>query len=302
MNKNRVSTFVLIVVILFFGVTMSRAIAQTNGQTVSEVSFPIAELGNCADRSACKIYCDEPTNVDACLNFAEKNNLMSSEEVKVAKNFKKTGMTGPGGCKGKNECNTYCGNPEHMDECVVFAEKNGIMSNKQLGEAKKVKTAIAKGIKPPVCGGKEACDAYCSSSEHMEECVTFGEAIGIISKDDAKKIRNNGGKKGDGPRNGQNQPRDGQGNGNGPDGRGDGPSNGGSNEGQGFNPGSGQNGNGPSNGQRRSGDGRGNGNRQNGQGDSGNGGPNEGQGFNPGSGQNGNGPGDGSGQRNDGGN
>lgn len=160
----------------------------------TEVAFPITELGNCADKAACKTYCDQPANVDACLSFAEKNNLMSADEINKARNFKKTGMAGPGGCKGKTECQTYCNGPEHLDECVTFAEKNGLMSGKQLDDAKKVRGALAKGIKPPACGGKEACDSYCSSPEHFEECVTFGEASGMISKEDADMIRKGGGK------------------------------------------------------------------------------------------------------------
>lgn len=194
MNKNILCISILITGVLFVGAAISPVDAL-------EVSYPVAELGNCTDKAACKVYCDEPANVDACLSFAEKNNLMSKDEIKTAKNFKKTGMTGPGGCKGKDECKTYCSNPDHIDECVTFAEKNGMMSGEKLEEAKKVQAAIAKGIKPPACGGKEACDAYCSSSEHVEECVKFGEAAGVISKEDAEKIRKNGGK-GTGPGNG----------------------------------------------------------------------------------------------------
>ena len=146
---------------------------------------------------------------------------MSKEEIKVAKNFKKTGMTGPGGCKGKDECKAYCNGPDHMDECITFAEKNGMMSSEQLGEAKKVKAAIAKGIKPPACGGKEACDVYCSSAEHVEECVGFGEAAGIIRKEDAEKIRKKG--KGTDPNKDNRQGPDGQQGQGGPEGQGGGP-------------------------------------------------------------------------------
>jgi len=206
MNKNILRVSILIIGILVAGTITGSVVAQTDGQATPKISYPVAELGNCADKAACKVYCDESANIDACLSFAEKNNLMSKEEIKAAKNFKKTGMIGPGGCKGKDECKTYCNGPEHMDECIAFAEKNGMMSSEQLGEAKKVKAAIAKGIKPPACGGKEACDAYCSSAEHVEECVKFGEAAGIISKEDAEKIRNKGDKGKD--RDGQERPRD----------------------------------------------------------------------------------------------
>jgi hypothetical protein len=206
MNKKISYFLILITGILVTNMMTSSA----NAQTTPGISYPVVELGNCSDKAACKTYCDKSENVDACLSFAEKNNLMSKDEIKTAKNFKKTGMVGPGGCKGKDECKSYCGNPEHMDECITFAEKNGMMSGEKLDEAKKVKAAIAKGIKPPACGGKEACDAYCSSAEHMDECVRFGEEAGVISKEDAEKIRKTGGK-------GQGKGQGGQ---QGPDGRG----------------------------------------------------------------------------------
>jgi len=199
MNKNILYVSILITGVLVAGAITDSVVAQTNGQATPEISYPVVELGNCADQASCKAYCDKPANIDACLSFAEKNNLMSKEEIKVAKNFKNTGMTGPGGCKGKNECSTYCNGPDHMDECITFAEKNGMMSGSQLEEAKKVQGAIAKGIKPPACGGKDACNTYCSSSEHMAECVSFAEAAGIISKEEAEKIKSGGpgGKGGD---------------------------------------------------------------------------------------------------------
>ena len=200
MNKKILSISILVTSVLAISLTANSVIAQT------VVSYPVVELGNCVDKSACKVYCDKSENIDACLIFAQKNNLMSSDEINTAKNFKKTGMIGPGECKGKDECKAYCNGPDHMDECISFAEKNGLMSGKKLEGAKKVKGAISKGIKPPACGGKETCDAYCSSSEHVEECVKFGEAAGIIGKDDADKIRNRKGPKGQqGQGQGQNQ-------------------------------------------------------------------------------------------------
>ena len=43
---------------------------------------------------------------------------------------------GPGGCR-REACKTYCENPEHMDECLTFAEANGLMSSEELERAKK---------------------------------------------------------------------------------------------------------------------------------------------------------------------
>ena len=165
------------------------AFAQT--ATVDSIQYPIAELGNCTDKDSCKTYCDNESHLDACLAFAEKNNLMSSDDINAAKKFAEAGNKGPGGCTGKDECQNYCDNVNHIDECVAFAEKTGMLPPDQLAEAKQVQTAIAKGVKPPACNGKKACDAYCEAPSHMEECVAFGEAAGFLQgKDleDAKKV------------------------------------------------------------------------------------------------------------------
>ena len=156
-----------------------------------DIQFPVKELGNCQDKSSCKSYCDKPENAKACVNFAEKNNLMSKEEVETAKKFIAAGNKGPGGCSGKNECETYCNNIDHIDECVAFGEKNNLMPPEELKEAKMVQSAIKRGVKPPACNGKKACDTYCESPNNMEECIAFGAEAGFIQGkelEDAQKM------------------------------------------------------------------------------------------------------------------
>jgi len=104
---------------------------------------------------------------------------MSPEELAAAKKFKENGMVGPGGCKGQAQCDTYCSNSSHMEECIAFAQKNGMMSEEELKNSQKVLTAIKNGIKPPACNGPKECDTYCSNPSHMEECMAFSLAAGI---------------------------------------------------------------------------------------------------------------------------
>lgn len=157
----------------------------------SDIQYPVAELGNCKDKEDCKIYCDNPKNMEACINFAEKNNLMSGEEIQVAKKFMAAGNEGPGGCADRDECEEYCNDMNHINECISFAEENNLMSPEELEEAKKIQTALANGVKPPACGNKEECDVYCEETEHMEECIGFGIAAGFLQGkelEDAQKM------------------------------------------------------------------------------------------------------------------
>lgn len=177
--------FILISLFLFFGFFV---FAQDN---LEGVVYPIPELGNCESKDDCAVFCDLPENAEACLDFSEAHGLISSEDLAMARKMLEIGdMGGPGGCKGKAECETYCDNPDHMEECIIFAKKYGLIPPEELEDVEKVLAAIEKGATPPPCHGKAACDAYCNMAEHFEECITFGEAAGLIPPEelgDAKK-------------------------------------------------------------------------------------------------------------------
>lgn len=171
-------------------ILITKTFAQETTQA-ADIQYPVKELGNCENQTACRSYCDKPENINACVNFAEKNNMMPKEEIDMAKKFIAAGSTGPGNCKTKDSCETYCNDINNIDACISFAEKNGLMPEKDLAEAKQVQAAIAKGVKPPACGNKKTCDVYCEDMDHMEECITFGQAAGFLQGkelEDAQKI------------------------------------------------------------------------------------------------------------------
>jgi hypothetical protein len=155
----------------------------------ADIQYPVEELGNCQNEAACKSYCNQLENMEACIDFAEKNNLMSKEEIAMAKKFIAAGSQGPGGCRGKNECETYCNNIEHIDECISFGEENNLIPPKELEEAKKVQAAIKRGVKPPPCGNKRQCDIYCEEPDHMEECINFGIEAGFIQGEELEDVQ-----------------------------------------------------------------------------------------------------------------
>lgn len=178
--------------VLGFGLIFSALILAggVSAQTEpAEIQFPVAELENCKDKAACKAYCDKPENIRACIAFAEKNGLMPKEEIEIAKKFIAAGAKGPGGCSGKEACEAYCDDISHINECVAFAERTGILPPDELQEAKKVQSAIAKGVKPPACRNKKECDVYCEAPENMKECIAFGEAAGFLEGEELQEAR-----------------------------------------------------------------------------------------------------------------
>lgn len=181
-------TILLAVLIASLGIFFtSLAFARNDAQ---EIVFPVAELGSCKDKAECFAYCEIPENGKACLSFAKEHELLSEEEIRAAEKVMDVSGGGPGGCKSKSACESYCDDVSHIDECIAFAEENGLMKGKELEEAKKVRAVIQSGGKlPGGCKNKTACENYCQSSEHMEECLAFAEASGFLSPEELEQAK-----------------------------------------------------------------------------------------------------------------
>lgn len=99
-----------------------------------------------------------------------------------------------GGCTDKADCRDYCGKPDNMKECVMYAEQAGLLSGEDLRISKIVAEKISKKETPGGCATKDSCELYCQGNvERLNECISFGENLGIIPPEDlaeAKKIMN----------------------------------------------------------------------------------------------------------------
>ncbi|MBI2640165.1 MAG: hypothetical protein HYW90_04760 [Candidatus Sungbacteria bacterium] len=142
--------------------------------------------GGCTSKQACETYCTDPGHIDECIAFAETSGLMPPEELAEAKKvveFIKRGET-PGGCKSKDQCESYCQEENNMDECIAFAEKAGLISPEELELFKKT-----GGKGPGGCKGKVQCEAFCNSEVHQEECFSWAKEHGIMKEEDLTRMR-----------------------------------------------------------------------------------------------------------------
>jgi len=172
------------------------AVVTVSAQGIEDIEFPIAELGGCENEEECKNYCDNPEHISECIDFAESHGLMNKKEAEKARKLSEFGeIEGPGGCKGEDECEEYCENPDNMRECILFAKEHGIMPPEEIEEAEKILGALEAGaVLPGGCTGKIECEAYCEDENHTEECVAFAEAAGFMSREEAEMVRKTGGK------------------------------------------------------------------------------------------------------------
>ncbi|MDP3770101.1 MAG: LamG domain-containing protein [Candidatus Sungbacteria bacterium] len=158
--------------------------------SAEDIQYPVQSLGSCQNEIECRSYCDNTNRAKECFAFAKKYNLISPEEAKKAADNFLNVTNGPGGCNSGASCEAYCSNVDHLDACIVFAEENDYYSSDELAEAKKFQALIKAGKQfPGGCKDRNACEIYCSDSNHMEECLNFAEESGFMPKEEIEEAR-----------------------------------------------------------------------------------------------------------------
>lgn len=182
---------------LFF---LGAAAPAASAASIFDITYPIPELGNCADRLACKAYCNDSANQSVCQSFAADHGLAvkpaapqaSEQDHDVDQNaalqaLEKDG--GPGKCASgaadpQAACRAYCDASSHIEECVQYGKDHGILSGEQLAQAEKVMAALKNGIPlPSGCTNQASCKQTCenpSSLDQAKSCLAFGKAAGLL--------------------------------------------------------------------------------------------------------------------------
>src|SRR3989344_6153913 len=74
-----------------------------------QITYPVAELGNCADQQDCKAYCSITSNYSQCAAFAKKVGLdieIPPEQRAILEAMQKG--ESPGQCEDEASCRAYC--------------------------------------------------------------------------------------------------------------------------------------------------------------------------------------------------
>src|SRR3989338_1620021 len=167
---------------------MSKEEADKARKFVSAGSGP----GGCTAPDDCRNYCDDVSHLEECLEFGERTGIMDPKELEEARKVKELiGRGGrlPGDCRSKSQCDNYCNDPNHLEECITFAEGAGLIEEGERQEARKVLAAVKRGVKPPACGRKKQCDQYCRTPEHLEECVNFALEAGMMPPEEQENAK-----------------------------------------------------------------------------------------------------------------
>lgn len=160
-----------------------------NDPATMNITYPIADLGNCASAQECFLYCTQPKNQEACVSYARKNGLVKDETdgsnndineqelVKSAQNEL--------GCNSKDACMALCNDPVNRDKCRTFAQKHGFDKSDKHEERQEI---LEKAKSALGCDSREACSKFCQNPDNQDKCFEFAKENKLINEDDAQKI------------------------------------------------------------------------------------------------------------------
>lgn len=178
--------------------------------------------GGCDSRGSCDNYCHNPDNNQECLDFAVREGFMTQaeadrildlqrrqeefhqraldrvpdrprvddrrddepeiDEAKVLKLLEE--IDGPGGCNTFDQCDEYCSNDDHGEECFAFAVEHGLMAPEDAERFKRMMELEGPGG----CRGEE-CRDFCDAPGHERECLEFAHDNGFIPDEEYEQVK-----------------------------------------------------------------------------------------------------------------
>ncbi len=138
--------------------------------------------GKCASAEQCEAYCANKANALECMEFAVKYNILPPDEHEILKKilpFMRAGKM-PGGCTSKAECEAYCADGDHFEECVDLGLALGVIKQDEIDIIRK-----SGGKGPGGCRSKEVCEGFCQKPENQKECMDFAVKVGLMTQEEA---------------------------------------------------------------------------------------------------------------------
>lgn len=147
------------------------------------ITFPIAELGNCANVRECRDYCEQTEHHQTCTDFAKKHGLHREDEraeqeedelLEAARNEL--------GCTSKSSCLALCEQPENHEKCRAFAERHGLEHEDAEPDPEKQRI-LEKARTELGCESMESCRSICEQDK--QRCMDFARRHGLHEEGDS---------------------------------------------------------------------------------------------------------------------
>ncbi|MBI2020558.1 hypothetical protein HYS94_04020 [Candidatus Daviesbacteria bacterium] len=141
------------------------------------VTFPIAELGDCASYYECRSFCEDPLNSQACIDYGKSKGFYNEEEIDAKKEGILEAAKRALGCDSYETCKTFCQIPTNQDKCDAFARSQNLVGGHVDNPAKVEILEKAKQVLG--CDSYAACASFCSQQDNQNKCSEFARQVGL---------------------------------------------------------------------------------------------------------------------------
>ncbi|MDP3973893.1 MAG: hypothetical protein Q8P92_03590 [Candidatus Daviesbacteria bacterium] len=141
------------------------------------VTFPIAELGNCANYYDCRTFCEDPVNAQSCINYGKSRGFYKEDEVDSKKEGILEAAKRTLGCDSYETCKNFCEIPTNQEKCDAFAKSQNIVGGHVDDPAKQ--DILEKAQEVLGCDSYAACATFCSQEANQSQCSEFARQVGL---------------------------------------------------------------------------------------------------------------------------
>jgi len=144
-----------------------------------DISFPVAQLGNCKNISVCRQFCEDPVNLPNCVNYAKQKGFYKEEPTQqeskltiILSDAKKTL-----GCDSLDSCQQVCSQEANIERCDSFAKSHSLNGGKGSDSKNDDILTVAKQVLS--CDSQDACKNICIKPENQQKCSDFARQVGL---------------------------------------------------------------------------------------------------------------------------
>lgn len=146
------------------------------------VTFPIADLGNCAGPQECRDFCEQVANQQVCMDFAKKKGFQKETARDELLQKAKTEL----GCTSMESCKVIC--DQDNTRCGAFAKKHGVYQEPPQStgrySAEEKQELMKKAQTEMGCTSMESCRSTCEKDP--QRCMDFAKKHGFDKNEPTK--------------------------------------------------------------------------------------------------------------------
>ncbi|MBI3366668.1 hypothetical protein HY041_03515 [Candidatus Roizmanbacteria bacterium] len=166
--------FLLFAVFFFYSPTLVKGQVTNEDATKKYgISYPITSLGNCADYTTCRNYCEDETHHEVCIQYAKQKGFYEERKTDEILTHAKTEL----GCNSETECKNICEKEENFEKCTSFAKKTGLV--KEQISSPKNQEILTKAKEILGCDSPQTCKSICEQEGNRQRCSEFAKQTGL---------------------------------------------------------------------------------------------------------------------------